>query len=309
VIRARALVNAAGPWVGDVLHKLVRANTAARVRMVKGSHIVVRKLYPGDQCYVFQNEDGRIVFAIPYESDFTLIGTTDLDYEGDPGDVSASAEEIAYLCRSVSDYLRVPVTPAQLVWTYAGVRPLFDDGAMAAQAATRDYVLEMDIGAGRGALLSVFGGKITTYRRLAQAVLDRLAPHLPPATRLPSGWTGSAPLPGGDFPAGGFDAVLARVQARYKFIAAATLQRMVRAYGTRTSDILGEADSPAALGIIFGADLSEREVRYLARAEWAVTAADILWRRSKLGLRMTPQQMAHLDAFMTALHPEQERVL
>jgi len=309
VIRARALVNAAGPWVGDVLHKLVRANTAAKLRMVKGSHIVVRKLYPGGQCYVFQNEDRRIVFVIPYERDFTLIGTTDLDYEGDPADVSASTEEIAYLCRSASAYLRVPVTPAQLVWTYSGVRPLFDDGAPAAQAATRDYVLELDLAAGQGALLSVFGGKITTYRRLAQAVLDRLEPHLPPAVRLQPGWTGSAPLPGGDFPVGGFDVILAGLQARYPFIAPDTLHRLVRAYGTLASDMLGDADSPAALGTIFGGDLSEREVRYLVRAEWAVTAADILWRRSKLGLRMTPQQMAHLDAFMTALQPEQERVL
>jgi glycerol-3-phosphate dehydrogenase len=308
VIRARALVNAAGPWVGDVLHKVIRANTAARLRMVKGSHIVVRKLYPGDHCYVFQNADGRIVFAIPYEQDFTLIGTTDLDYVGDPADVCASGEEIAYLCRSASDYLRTRVTPAQIVWTYAGVRPLFDDGAPAAQAATRDYRLDLD-SAGGAALLSVFGGKITTYRRLGQAVLDRLAPHLPPAAGLQSGWTGSAPLPGGDFPVDGFDALLASLQARYPFMESATLRRLVRAYGTRVTEILGAADAPAALGTMFGAGLSELEVRYLVRSEWAVTASDILWRRSKLGLRMTPQQMAHLDAFMTALQPEQEHVV
>ena len=308
-IRARAVVNAAGPWVGDVLGKVVRADTTARIRLVKGSHIVVRQLYRGDQCYIFQNADRRIVFVIPYEQDFSLIGTTDLDYQGDPADVSASGEEIAYLCRSASEYLKRPVTPDQIVWTYAGVRPLYDDGTPDAKAATRDYVLDLNVSAGRGALLSVFGGKLTTYRRLAQAALDRLAPHLPQATGLISGWTASAPLPGGDFAVDGFDAALATLQRRYPFLAAATLHRLLRAYGTKVTTILGSANGPAALGRMFGADLSELEVRYLARAEFAATAADILWRRSKLGLRLTSQEMARLDAFMTELLPEQERVM
>jgi len=308
-IRARTLVNAAGPWVGDVLHAVVRANISARVRMVKGSHIVVRKLYPGPQCYIFQNTDGRIFFVIPYERDFSLIGTTDLDYEGDPADATASSDEVAYLCRGASEYLRTPVTPGEVVWTYSGVRPLYDDGASKAQAATRDYVLKLDTPSGLPALLSIFGGKITTYRRLAEAALARLAPHLPPPGGLPPGWTGSHPLPGGDFPVDGFAAALAAMVARYSFLAPATLRRMLHAYGTRIADILGDAQSEEALGTVFGADLTEAEARYLARAEWAVTAADILWRRSKLGLRLSPQEAAKLDAFMTQLHPEQEGVV
>ena len=287
VIRARALVNAAGPWVGDVLQGLVRANTAARVRMVKGSHIVVRKLYAGDQCYIFQNADQRIFFVIPYERDFSLIGTTDLDYEGNPADAHASDDEIAYLCRGATEYLAQPVTPEQVVWTYSGVRPLYDDGASKAQATTRDYVLELDAREGQAAMLSVFGGKITTYRRLAEAALAQLAPHLPAADGLAPGWTGSAPLPGGDFAIDGFEAELARLQEHYPFMASATLHRLLRAYGTRTDALLGGAKSAQALGRVFGADLTEGEVRYLMRSEWATTAADVAWRRSKLGLRLT----------------------
>jgi glycerol-3-phosphate dehydrogenase len=297
-IHARVLVNAAGPWVGDVLHNVVRTNTTARVRMVKGSHIVVHKLYPGEQCYLFQNDDGRIVFVIPYEQDFSLIGTTDLDYEGDPGEARASTEEIAYLCQGATEYLRTPVTPGQVVWTYSGVRPLYDDGASAAQAATRDYVLELDAPAGAAVLLSIFGGKITTFRRLAAAAMTRLAAHLPPPTGLPPGWTASAPLPGGDFPVDAFDTELAALQKRYPFLAPATARRLLRAYGTRAREWLGTANQMAALGTVFGADLTAAEVRYLVTAEWAQTAADVVWRRSKLGLRLTPQQIARLDAFM-----------
>ncbi len=304
-VRARALVNAAGPWVGDVLSGVVRANTAARVRMVKGSHIVVRKLYDGDQCYIFQNGDGRIFFVIPYEREFSLIGTTDMDYQGDPAQAAASGEEIAYLCRGATEYLRQPVTPDQVVWTYSGVRPLYDDGASAAQEATRDYVLDMDAPEGGPALLSVFGGKITTYRRLAEAALAKLAPHLPPAPGQAAGWTGQAALPGGTFAPDGFGAELAKLGARYPFLPSATLQRLLRAYGTHAYDLLGDAGSAEALGRAFGADLTEAEVRYLQRAEWAVTAADIVWRRSKLGLRLTAEQVARLDAYM---QPEEARV-
>ena len=306
-VRARALVNAAGPWVGDVLQGVVHARAASHVRMVKGSHIVVRRLYPGEQCYIFQNADNRIFFVIPYQGEFSLIGTTDLDYVGDPADAHATGEEVAYLCRGASEYLARPVTPDQVVWTYSGVRPLYDDGASKAQAATRDYVLELDAPPGGPPLLSIFGGKITTYRRLAEAALERLAPHLPAPGGLPAGWTGSAPLPGGDFPPLGFDAELGRLQAAYPFLAAATARRLLRAYGTRVSSVLGGAGSADALGQVFGADLTEAEVRYLARAERAVTAADVVWRRSKLGLRMTPEQIAALDSFMAEMQPERER--
>ena len=299
-LRARALVNAAGPWVGQVLGGVVRSNTVASVRMVKGSHIVVPRLYDHDRCYIFQNADGRIFFAIPYERDFTLIGTTDEDYTGDPAAVRISSGETAYLCAGASTYFRAPVTPEMVVWSYSGVRPLFDDHASAAQAATRDYVLTLDAPAGQGALLSVFGGKITTSRRLAEAALARLAPHLPPAHGESAGWTASAPLPGGDFPMDGFEALLAETQRRWPFLAPATARRLVRAYGTKAAILLGDAGSAADLGRMFGADLTEAEIRYLAAHEWAMRAEDIAWRRSKLGLRLTPDDLAAIDALLAA---------
>ena len=311
-IRARVLVNAAGPWAGQVLQTVTRSNSSARVRMVKGSHIVVPRLYPGEQCYIFQNADGRIVFVIPYERDFALIGTTDVDYEGDPADATASVEEVAYLCRSASEYLRTQVTPEDVVWTYSGVRPLHDDGTSVAQKATRDYVLELDApeveagDGGRAPLLSILGGKITTHRRLSEAAVARLEPYLPAATGLAAGWTGLAPLPGGDMPADGFDAEWARLQERYPFVAASTLRRWLRAYGTRVADLVGTADRAEALGPVLGADLTEGELRHLVRAEWAVTAADVLWRRSKLGLRVTPEQVDRIDAVMARLVAERD---
>ena len=304
VVHARALVNAAGPWVGEVLQGVLRVNAPQRVRMVKGSHVVVPRLYPEGHAYIFQNADGRILFVVPYEQEFSLIGTTDLDYAGDPGAASASAEEIEYLCRGVSEYLARPVTPDQVVWTYSGVRPLFDDGASAAQAATRDYVLTLDAPEGQAALLSIFGGKITTYRRLAEAALAKLAPHLPTPAGLPAGWTGRTSLPGGDFPADGFGATLDSLRARYPFVAEPTLRRLLRAYGTCAGELLGDAGSFEDLGRVLGADLTEAELRYLVRHEWAQTAADVVWRRSKLGLRMTPQEIARVDAALAELVPQ-----
>jgi glycerol-3-phosphate dehydrogenase len=292
-IRARTLVNAAGPWVAQVLNDVLHANAPARVRLVQGSHIVVRRLYDHDRCYIFQNPDGRIFFAIPYETDFTLIGTTDNDHAGAPAPVSASAAEIEYLCQAASAYFVRPVTPDMVVWTYSGMRPLYDDGASAAQEATRDYVLELNASTdGAAALLSVFGGKITTYRRLAEAALEKLAPHLPPATGQARGWTGKAALPGGDFPTDGFADQVAGLQARYPFLADALARRLVRAYGTRASELLGDAAGMGDLGAVPGADLTEAELAYLVRAEWVQEAADAVWRRSKLGLRMTPGQIA-----------------
>ncbi len=296
--RAGALVNAAGPWVGDVLSNVMRSNVPATVRMVQGSHVVVRRLYEHDRCYIFQNADGRIFFAIPYETDFTLIGTTDRDYHGDPAEVHATAEEVDYICRAASEYFVRPVTPDQVVWSYSGVRPLYDDGASVAQEATRDYVLTVDAPAGAGAVLSVFGGKITTYRRLAEAALERLAPHLPAPSGRAAGWTAAEPLPGGDFPQTGFDAEVARLSARAPFLPAALARRLVRAYGTRAAAIVGDAHSVTDLGRDYGAGLTEAEVAYLRREEWATRAADVVWRRSKLGLRLTPAQIEALDAAM-----------
>eukprot|EP01037_Dinobryon_pediforme_P001507 gene1507-1530_t len=294
-VRARALVNAAGPWVAKVLGQVVRANSSARVRMVQGSHIVVPRLYDHDRCYIFQNADNRIFFAIPYERDFTLIGTTDQDYQGDPADVHATESEIAYLCEGASAYFRTPVRPSQVVWTYSGVRPLYDDGASAAQEATRDYVLTLDAPEGGPAMLSVFGGKITTYRRLAEAALEKLAPHLPPAKGAEPGWTASAALPGGDFSRTGFQALVETLRDGRPWLPERLATRLARAYGTRALRILEGAHAMADLGELYGADLTNAELRYLAREEWARTAADVIWRRSKLGLRLSQSEIVRVD--------------
>ena len=299
-VRARTLINAAGPWVADVMGGALRKNAPASVRLVKGSHIVVRKLYGHDRCYIFQNADRRIFFAIPYEQDFTLIGTTDLDYTGDPEDVAASADEIDYLCKGASDYFKAPVRPDQVVWTYSGVRPLYDDGASAAQAATRDYVLKLDANGEEPALLSIYGGKITTYRKLAESALAMLAPHLPEPER-PAGWTGIEPLPGGDFDVGGFDALVSRTREQYPFLQPRLARRLVRAYGTRVQKLLSGVTAETGLGRRFGADLTEAEVRYLVDWEWALTAQDAVWRRSKLGLRLSQQEISEVDAFIKSL--------
>ena len=288
-IRAQALVNAAGPWVSRFLSGAVGHNAPTRVRMVKGSHIVVRRLFQHDRCYIFQNRDGRICFAIPYERDFTLIGTTDEDYDGDPYAATISPAEEAYLLSAVSFYLRTPIDPASIVWRYAGVRPLRDDGSGKAQEATRDYVLELE---GTPPVVSVFGGKITTYRRLAEAAMAKLAPFFP---RMGGNWTATACLPGGDFPWDGAPALRDSLLARYPFLPPETAARFVRSYGTLTTEMLGDATE---LGPVIGADLTEREVAWLVRTEWARTADDILWRRSKLGLRFNPVQQVALEALL-----------
>jgi glycerol-3-phosphate dehydrogenase len=297
-IQARALVNAGGPWVEQVLASGAGVNARAKVRLVQGSHIVVRKLYAHDRAYMFQNSDGRIVFAIPYQDDFTLIGTTDRDYEGDPAMVKASPEEIKYLCDSVSEYLAKPVSPQDVVWTYSGVRPLYDDGASEAKAATRDYVFELDTPGG-APLLSIYGGKITTYRRLAEEALERLAPYLRSA-KAREGWTATSPLPGGDMDVSAIPALTAELQRNYPFLETAHANRLAHAYGTRAARMLGNAKSIGDLGQAFGATLTESEVRYLMSAEWACTAYDIVWRRSKLGLRLTPAEIAAIDDWISA---------
>jgi glycerol-3-phosphate dehydrogenase len=298
-VRARALVNASGAWVARTLAEVARLPTPAPVRLVRGSHIVTKKLYAHDRAYMLQNADGRIVFVIPYERDFTLIGTTDEDFQGDPDAVHITDAETAYLCAAVSEYFRTPVAPADVVWSYSGVRPLYDDGASAAKDATRDYVLKVD-NAGAPAL-SVFGGKITTYRRLAEHALAHLAPMIP-AVGGP-GWTGASALPGGDFDAAAIPAMLADWRARWPFLTPAHAQRLLHAYGQDTLAILGDARSLADLGHGFGADLTEREVRHLINREWARTAEDVLWRRTKLGLRVTAADASGLEAFMRANAP------
>jgi len=298
VIRARVLVNAGGPWVEEVLRSGSGVNARAKVRLVQGSHIVVKKLYEHDRAYMFQNADGRIVFVIPYQDDFTLIGTTDRDYHGDPSKVKATGEEIQYLCDSVSEYLAKPVKPEDVVWTYAGVRPLYDDGASEAKAATRDYVFELDTPGG-APLLSIYGGKITTYRRLAEEALERLSPYLQSA-KAREGWTGKSPLPGGDLDVSALPALTAELQRNYPFLSQEHASRLAHAYGTRATKLLGNARSLADLGQSFGATLTAAEVNYLMSSEWAVSAEDIVWRRSKLGLRMLPDEIAALDGWIAA---------
>jgi glycerol-3-phosphate dehydrogenase len=296
-IRARHLVNAAGPWVSDVLGGALGVSSDAGVRLVKGSHIVAPRLYQHERCYFFQNADKRIFFAIPFADRFTMIGTTDIDYRGDPRQAHASPEEIRYLCDGANAYFKQALAPEDVVWSFAGVRPLFDDGASEARSATRDYVLKLDAEGG-APLLSVFGGKITTYRRLAESALAALAPTLPPARRE-AGWTGRESLPGGDFPIDGAAGLAADLLHKYPFLDAEVARRLVRAYGRDAFVWLGDAADARALGQDFGSSLSEREVDYLMREEWAMTAEDVLWRRSKLGLSFDAEHTQRLASFMT----------
>ena len=297
-IRARVLINAGGPWVEQVLASGSGVNARAKVRLVQGSHIVVKKLYAHDRAYMFQNADGRIVFVIPYQEDFTLIGTTDRDYHGDPAKVKATAEEIEYLCDSVSEYLAKPVAPEDVIWNYAGVRPLYDDGASEAKAATREYVFELDTPGG-APLLSIYGGKITTYRRLAEEALERLEPYLRSA-RAQEGWTAKSPLPGGDINVSALPALTAELCRNYPFLTQEHASRLAHAYGTHASRLLGNAKELADLGVFFGATLTEAEIRYLMAAEWALTADDIVWRRSKLGLHLSAAEIAAIDNWIAA---------
>lgn len=294
--RARALVNAAGPSVLDLLGKAGQ-HTDRRMRLVRGSHIVVPRLFGHPYAYFFQIADGRIFFAIPYQQDFTLIGTTDRDHEGPLRDVRASDEEIAYLCDAANAYFQTPISPADVVWTYSGVRPLIDDGSGKPEAATRGYSFELDVDAdGRAPLLSIFGGKITTYRHLAKDAVEHLRDHVP---ALSGGdWTASAPLPGGDFPMDGIDVLKAGLARNYAFLDAATIDRIARAYGTQAHAWLGNAPDMATLGAHFGHGLTAAEVDYLRNREWARTAEDIVWRRTKLGLRLNASQMAQLKTYL-----------
>lgn len=295
-VTAKVIVNAAGPWVADMLSGVVGSNNTSKIRLVKGSHIIVPRQFDHDRCFIFQNGDGRIVFAIPYEDDFTLIGTTDVDFQDDLGKVEISEDEISYLCKAASEYLEKAITPDDVVHTYSGVRPLYDDGAKDAKAATRDYVLELDGGEDRPAVLSVFGGKITTYRKLAEQVLAKLEPLLPFKRGV---WTGGAPLPGGDFSVTGFDEEVAGLQKDHPFLDRSFAKRLTRLYGTDARLILSGTQGLEDLGRCFGYNLYEAEVKWLMDREWARSAPDVLWRRTKLGLRLSREEVADLEAFMS----------
>jgi glycerol-3-phosphate dehydrogenase len=297
--KARALVNAAGPSVLVLLERVEghQADKAEKIRLVRGSHIVVKRLFADPRAYFFQNPDGRIFFAIPYEDDFTLIGTTDADHQpGDP--IVASEAEISYLCAGASEYFEQAITPADVVWSYAGVRPLVDDGNGRPEAASRGYRFDVDVDEnGKAPMLSVFGGKITTYRHLAESAVAKLAGWLPELGG--TGWTADKPLPGGDFAVDGAEGLATSLHADYPFLDTATTHRLTRSYGTLARQWLDSAQSATALGQDFGHGLTAAEVDYLMAEEWAQTAEDILWRRSKLGLRFDAEQIAALERYIS----------
>jgi len=293
-VLARMLVNAGGPWVGDIIRNTVRSNGDEEVRLVRGSHIVTRKLYCHDRSYFFQGTDGRIVFAIPYEDDFTLIGTTDLDHPGPDVPPVCTESERDYLLGLASCYFRRPVTAEDVVWSYSGVRPLFNDGAASATAATRDYVLKID-DRGGVPLLNIFGGKITTYRRLAEAAMEKIgaclgngAPH----------WTAGVPLPGGDLSVDGVEGFIVALQDDYPFLTPEWARRLVRTYGTDARALLGDARGAEDLGQCLGGTVTARELDWVVANEWVRTADDFLWRRTKLGLKLAPDAREAIAAYL-----------
>lgn len=294
-IKARVLINAAGPWVDRFLNQSSGAERIQNVRLVQGSHIVVDKMFDHDKCYIFQNADNRIIFAIPYENDFTMIGTTDQDYEGDLDKVSITDEEIEYLCKSASEYFKKKVSPDQVKWQFSGVRPLYDDGANAAQEATRDYVLRVEKQSGNGALINIFGGKITTYRRLSESVVEIIEDVL--GKRKPA-WTKTVPLPGGDFPVGTINQLTSGLVETYPFLPQKLLGRLARLYGTNAYNLLGNRKSIKEMGTVFGVDLYACEVDYLMQTEFALYPQDILYRRTKLGLTMSLREVSNLSNYM-----------
>lgn len=293
-VSAKTLVNAAGPWVDDVIVKASKKNLAQNIRLVRGSHIVTKKLFDHDKCYFFQGQDGRIIFAIPYETDFTLIGTTDADHDDPSHKPTCTPQEAEYLCKFASEYFKKPVSPNDIVWTYSGVRALFNDGEESASATTRDYMIRTDTDSG-APLLNVFGGKITTYRKLAESTLAKIKPF---HNNLSDDWTAGVALPGGDFPVDGVGALIHKLSGDYPFLDAFHAKRMIRAYGTDAWSVLGAATSGDDLGIEFGAGLNASEIKWLMENEFARTGEDVVWRRSKLGLRMSQDEIETLDVWM-----------
>ncbi|PRP72603.1 glycerol-3-phosphate dehydrogenase [Chromobacterium amazonense] len=294
-VRSRALVNAAGPWVQSLIEDKLAMPSSKSIRLVKGSHIVVKKIFDHPFAYIFQNPDKRIIFAIPYEKEFTLIGTTDVEYQGDPGQVAIDDSEIAYLCEMSNRYFHSQISPADVLSTYSGVRPLLDDASDNASSVTRDYALEMDA---QGApLLSVFGGKITTFRKLAEEAVDKLAPLL---GNHKATWTAEAPLPGGDMPGADFARFLRDLTQRHPWLPAELAERWARAYGTRVAKLIGQANALGDLGAEILPGLYEAELQYLVDAEWATRSEDILWRRSKLKLHLPAYADKVIDAWLAA---------
>jgi glycerol-3-phosphate dehydrogenase len=292
-VRARALVNAAGPWVVDVLDKIADDRITDKVRLVKGSHIIVPKVHSQGHAWILQNDDKRVVFVIPYEGKFSLIGTTDVAVKSIDEAAAITEAEIDYLIKAANRFLAKPLTRADVVSTYAGVRPLHDDGSANPSQVTRDYELRLDEQDGKVPLLTLFGGKITTYRCLAEEVLAKLAPHFP---RAKGPWTATEPLPGGD--TRHFNAFRDRMRETYPTLGRDLVEGVVRRHGSRTPKVLGDAQSLDALGRYFGGGLTQREIQYLVAEEWAETAEDVLWRRTKCGLHMTEAERTAVDKYM-----------
>ena len=297
VATARVLVNAAGPWIGDVADTVIRQPLAAPVRLIKGSHIVVRRCFEHDSGYVFQAADGRVVFALPFADEFTLIGTTDENFVGDLNSPAPDPDEVTYLCTTVNQYFRDKITPDELVWSFSGVRALHDDGAKKPEDVTRDYELVLDEKLGEAPLLTIYGGKITTHRKLAEAAMEKIGIFF--EGRPP--WTAGSTLPGGEFAPDGFYPLVAETIGRWPFLSEPHARRLVRGYGRRAERFLGNAQSMDDLGPRFTNDLTESEVRYMVEHEWAQTAEDVLWRRSKLGLASTSEERAAISQFIASL--------
>ncbi len=293
-VRARAIANAAGPWVENVINGVAGSNSPRRVRLVKGSHIVVPKFWEGPQAYLFQNTDKRVIFVNPYEGGLALIGTTDIPYEGRAEDVAVDDREVDYLLAAVNRYLKVPIARGAIVHAFSGVRPLYDDNAENPSAVTRDYVFDVT---GEPPMLSVFGGKITTYRKLAEHALDKLKPFFP---EMQAPWTAKASLPGGDMPDADFDRFLSELRRARPWLPEALAQHYARLYGTRAKDVMNGARDVAGLGRHFGGLLYQCEIDYLRNTEWARTAQDILDRRTKHGLHLTPEQRSQVAVYMGA---------
>lgn len=294
-MHARVVVNATGPWVTGTLDALPGAEQRHRIRLVKGSHIVVPRLYPGDHAFILQNDDKRVVFVIPFENDYSIIGTTDVAISGAPDSASISDDEVEYLCRAVNRYLTTATTPDDVIWSYAGVRPLFDDGETDASQITRDYALELDSHIDRAPILTVYGGKLTTYRRLSERVLEMLEPMF---TSMGPAWTADVPLPGGALPEGGIDTLVETLADQFPGLEERLLMALARRHGSLTAEVLAGASADNGGNRHFGADLHAFEVDYLVRREWAQRAEDVLWRRTKTGLRLEPAARESLAAYL-----------
>jgi glycerol-3-phosphate dehydrogenase len=294
-IEAKVLINASGPWLDELLKHISHTETKEHIRMVKGSHIIVNKLFDHERAYLFQNADGRIIFAIPYEDEFTLIGTTEGDFNGNPDKVSISPEEIDYLCKAASEYFLREIVKEDVVSSFSGIRPLFDDGRSEAKAATRDYVLKLDTGKDEAPLLSIYGGKVTTYRKLAESVLTKLSPFLP---GMGNEWTEKSFLPGGDFSPNDFDLEVRELLSRCPVLKKALATRLFRTYGSCAYEMTAEIKDNSHMGTLFGHNLYSFEVDYLIAHEWARSAEDVLWRRTKLGLFLSAAEIENLDGYI-----------